>query len=92
MCDIELGDIDDIDQSQCHNACGRERNTNIMIDQCHLTLYHPSATSSIQQTRLFSLLWRTQLESNVGILKLVTNPEQTKKIKSFMHINIIRTS
>jgi hypothetical protein len=35
--------------------------------------------SSIQQTRRFSLLWRTQLESNVGILKLVTNPEQTKK-------------
>jgi len=28
--DIELGGIGDIDQSQCHNACERERNTSIV--------------------------------------------------------------
>jgi len=27
-----LGDIDDIDQSQCYDACERERNINIVID------------------------------------------------------------
>jgi len=42
LSDIELGDIGDIGQSQCHNVCEIEH-CDIVIGQCHPTLCHPSA-------------------------------------------------
>jgi len=37
LCDIELGDIGDIGQSQCHNPCEREKKAtcDIVVGQCH---------------------------------------------------------
>jgi len=40
--DIELSDIGDIDKSQCHNACERERNTSIV------TLWFANVTNITQ--------------------------------------------
>ncbi len=39
MCDIELGDIGDIDQSQCHNPCEGERK------KPHVTLWLVNVTN-----------------------------------------------
>jgi len=39
LCDIELGDIGDIDQSQCHNPCEGERK------KPHVTLWLVNVTN-----------------------------------------------